>query len=161
TKDFGLNWTKIRIPVRGGSTPTNDESVTTDYDVVGSTQFAQGNYDVSLAVDPNNPNITYMGGTLDGNPYGFIRVDTTTIQDPYALVAYDNSDNDGGLVQFSTIGGVTLNTTGTAYGILNPGTSTNPRSPYFNLLRDPDNPFLTPSTLRFSNVASWTNTGTD
>src|SRR5207248_466954 len=71
TKDFGLNWTKVRLPVKGtgqNQIPTNDDSITTDYSVVGSTQFAQGNYDSSLAVDPNNPAVVYVGGTADGNP---------------------------------------------------------------------------------------------
>ena len=30
-------------------------------------QFPQGNYDISLAVDPTNPNVVYLGGTADGN----------------------------------------------------------------------------------------------
>jgi len=54
TKDFGQNWTKLRIPVRfvGGTlqTPTNDDTVGTDYALVGSAKFPQGNYNASLAI---------------------------------------------------------------------------------------------------------------
>ena len=120
TKDFGLNWTKVRLPVKGtgqNQIPTNDDSVATNFSVTGGTSPsfpAQGNYDISLAVDPNNAAVVYMGGTADGNPYGFIRIDTTTIADPYAEVAYDNSNNDGGLVQFSTQGAITTKGGGTS-----------------------------------------------
>jgi hypothetical protein len=156
TKDFGLNWTKLRITdrVNGAThTPTNDDSIATDYDVLGNATFAQGNYDISIAVDPNNPNIVYLGGTADGNPYGFIRVDATTVQDPYALVAYDNSNNDGGAVQFSTLGGIAVKNGGGAFGLKSH------KGPILNLLRDPDNPFLSNASLQFNNVASFTNNG--
>ena len=35
--------------------------------------------------------IVYLGGTSDNNPFGFIRVDTSGVVDPYAVYAYDNS----------------------------------------------------------------------
>src|SRR5206468_4030650 len=49
TKDFGQNWTKVRIPTLpkpGYGTPTNDNT-RADYDVFGNPTepFAQGNYD--------------------------------------------------------------------------------------------------------------------
>jgi hypothetical protein len=146
--------------------PTNDYSIATDYSVIGSQKVPQGSYNQSLAVDPNYPNIVYMGGTSDGNPYGFIRIDVTKLQDVYALFAYDNHNNDGGLVQLSTTGGITVkpaNTSGNngplgpglPYGLLSsPGA-------YLNQLRDPNNPFLTPASLQYKNVASFTNTGFD
>src|SRR5262249_60198423 len=64
--------------------------------------FAQGNYDVSVAIDPQNPNVLYIGGTDDGalDPAGgMIRVDVTTMSDVYAFVTFDNSDADGGKIQ--------------------------------------------------------------
>ena len=70
--------------------PTNDDSIAANFDVFGGNGAsaghlpAQGNYDSTLAIDPTNQNILYMGGTADPNPYGFIRIDTTTISDPYA-----------------------------------------------------------------------------
>jgi subtilisin-like proprotein convertase family protein len=173
TKDFGLNWAKVRLPVKGtgqNQIPTNDDSIQTDYSVIGSTKFPQGGYNQSLAVDPNNPNIVYMGGTSDGNPYGFIRIDATTVQDAYALVAYDNSNNDGGLVQFSTIGGVTTKPASAppvagALGILGPGQPygliSTGGGAYLNQLRDPNEPFVTPSSMPFSNVATFTDSGQD
>jgi subtilisin-like proprotein convertase family protein len=179
TKDFGLNWTKVRLPVKNlnptdrvPSVPTNDETAPLDYDVLGNKTFAQGNYDVSLAVDPNNPSVVYVGGTADGNPYGFIRVDVTTMSDPYALVAYDNSNNDGGLIQFSTTGPISVKpppppvvisqATGLPLGPSQPyGLLPGLRSPYFNQLRDPDNPFLTPASLQYTNVARFNNAGDD
>ena len=38
-----------------------------------ATTFVQGNYNISLAVDPTNPNIVYFGGTSDGQTSGLIR----------------------------------------------------------------------------------------
>src|SRR5262249_35758166 len=154
TKDFGLNWTKLRLaarrptPTTDPSIPTNDYTVPDDYDVLGNSTFAQGNYDVTLAVDPNNPNITYVGGTLDGNPYGFLRVDATKVEDAYMLVAYNNSKNDGGLIQCNTTGGVSVKPPpppgpgpGAPYGIL-PTSGNTPRPSYLNQLREPnDNSF--------------------
>ena len=40
---------------------------------------------ISLAVDPTNPNIVYLGGTSDGQTSGLIRIDTTGIYDSHAL----------------------------------------------------------------------------
>jgi subtilisin-like proprotein convertase family protein len=166
TKDFGLNWTKVRLPngvrkVGDPQIPTNDESIATDYSVIGSAKFAQGSYNQSLAVDPNNPNIVYMGGTSDGNPYGFIRIDVTTVSDPYALIAYDNSNSDGGKVQFATTGGILLGPKPPAAGPGAPFGLVSSKGPYFNQLRDPNNPFITAASLQFTNVASFTNNGQD
>ncbi|HXG10475.1 MAG TPA: Ig-like domain repeat protein [Gemmataceae bacterium] len=182
TKDYGLNWTRVRIPVRipaGGTAAnqigTNDDrgpnSTTGDYNVLGT----QGNYNISLAVDPNNPNVVYIGGQgSPTNPYRFIRVDTTTISDAHALVAYDNNNNDGGLTQFATTGNVSVKTGGTSvwtgralgpgqpYGLLIANDPiTPPRSSIFNMLRDPDNPFVTPASLQFTNVAQFNNDGSN
>ena len=76
TKDYGLNWTQLRIPTLPPLVPNSVRAVPTnditrsDYDPLGNTQFAQGNYDVALTIDPTNPNIVYLGGTADGNPFG-------------------------------------------------------------------------------------------
>ncbi len=176
TKDFGLNWTKVRLPVKGTAAnqiPTNNESIATDYSVTGSAMFPQGNYNVSFAIDPNNPNIVYLGGTSDGNPYGFIRIDCTTVSDPYAMVAYDNSDAAGG-IQSATTGPVSvknsivapLGASPNTYGILpgpRPGSAVTNGNPlgYYDMLRDPDNPFLTPSSLQFTDISRFNNTGKD
>jgi len=170
SKDFGLNWVAVdmtvkTIPIPGSPqqpllVPTNNDSLGTNYSVMGGGKFAQGNYDVSMTVDPNNPNIVYMGGTEDANPAGvtpggFIRVDTTKISDPYADVAYDNSDNAGG-TQLGTTGSTVIKNQGQPYGIL--GSLTPLDSGYLNQLRDPANPFLNPASLQFTNVKNFNNT---
>src|SRR5262249_40812222 len=163
------NWTQVHIPTfrpppvppfgpPNLAFPSNDETKP-DEDPLGSTKFAQGNYDVVLAVDPNNPNVVYMGGTDDGQPSpagGFIRVDTTGVADPYAFVPYDNSNPDGGAIMTATTGRLSLATRDFSWGLIDPNTGAlrgyDPRTGqlngYLNLLRDPDNPFLTNSTLK-------------
>src|ERR1700736_4205034 len=79
--------------------PTND-STTPKYDPFsgGGSFPGQGNYDVSFAVDPLNPHIVYMGGTVDGPPTGFLRIDTTGVSDPYALfLASDRNTTASGV----------------------------------------------------------------
>lgn len=155
TKDFGQNWTQVHLPVNG-TVPTNNNTLP-DYNVVAS----QGQYDISLVVDPTNPNIVYLGGaSTAANPYGLIRVDITALADPYSLVAYKNNLSDGGAVQFSTAGPLTLKVNGQPFGLDTPGNpAAAPRSPYFNMERDPNNPFLTPSTLLLKNITTFRNTG--
>jgi subtilisin-like proprotein convertase family protein len=109
TKDFGQNWTKVRIPTlppvasNGLSivqaVPTNDVG-RADYDIgggpPGSGLPAQGNYDVSLALDPTNPNIVYLGGTRDGQSTGFLRIDATNLWDAHNATPYDEDGILGG-----------------------------------------------------------------
>src|SRR5262249_26478111 len=80
TKDFGHNWSQLLIPFftapLGGTFPTNNELATSPYNPLGS----QGNYDVSMTIDPTNPNVVYIGGQNDVAPSptgGLIRVDVT------------------------------------------------------------------------------------
>ncbi len=167
SKDFGLNWTPVHLPVLPPpvlplvAIPTNNELLG-DYSPLDNTKFGKANINMDLVIDPNNPNIVYIGGSIDTNPTGLIRVDTSALSDAYALSAYDNSNNDGGQQQFATVGDVTLFAPGGRYGILDL-TKTPPtvRSAYFNLLRDPDHPFLIPSSFQFRNVSSFTNLGQD
>src|SRR5262249_55498567 len=84
TKDEGQNWTKVRVPTLGPpkgnqfiAAPTNDPTPG-DFDVLGY-RAAQGNYDVSLGIDPTNPSVVYVGGTADFQGAGFLRVDTTAL----------------------------------------------------------------------------------
>ena len=57
-----------------------------------------GNVDLALTIDPQNPNITYLGG-FGGDTYnsdtGLIRVDATNLQDAQSLmgVLYDSQGN--------------------------------------------------------------------
>jgi hypothetical protein len=168
TKDFGQNWTQIKItetPTRTGVLdpvyPTNNETDPV-LDILGSATAAQGNYNQSLAVDPNNPNIIYVGGTFDGqNTVGLrttlIRVDITAIADARTLLAHDNFLSDGGALEPNTVGPTVLGGGANAqegfWGIYDPVQlaligPTNvalytPRNVgYLNLLTDPYNPFL-------------------
>jgi subtilisin-like proprotein convertase family protein len=198
SKDAGRNWTHVHIPIflpnptfpLVGS-PSNNETLP-DHDPLGAKPgafgggaHAQGNYDVALAIDPTNPRIIYIGGTNDGTPQtpggppgGMIRIDTTTLSDTQAVVAYDNSDNDGGSLQFTTSSGNAIvkpfnanpplgipRGPGLPYGFAGTTqtfTFTPPtNSGWFNLFRDPNNPFLANSTLLFDNVASIQNSGFD
>jgi subtilisin-like proprotein convertase family protein len=189
TKDFGRNWTKVRLPAfRPAPKPplttpniafaTNDTSATnTDIDPLGSQNFAQGNYDIALAVDPNNPNVVYLGGTDDGQPQpagGFIRVDTTGIADPYAFVPNANSNPDGGAVQANSQGRLILSGSTFAWGLVPFSAPVFPLPKgslrgydrasgemvgYLNMLRDPDNPFLVNSTLKVQKSANFLNNG--
>ena len=71
TKDFGQNWTQVRIPTLP---PAPRRSVQPGHPhqrrqpgrltrSSGRHDFPQGNYDITLTVDPTNPNIVYLGGT--------------------------------------------------------------------------------------------------
>ena len=98
TKDFGENWTEVHIanlPGAGTSAqaiPTNDITQP-NYPITGGGAFGagQGNYDLILDTDPTNPNVVYLGGSLDGGQTALARVDTTNIWDAHSLVAYSNS----------------------------------------------------------------------
>ena len=100
TKDHGQNWDRVTIPtlppagaLRRGSArvPSNDTTLG-NYDPLGNATFAQGNYDVSLIIDPTNPNVVYLGGTADGQPSGMLRIDTTAISDAHSdYLANDRS----------------------------------------------------------------------
>ncbi len=161
TKDFGQNWTQVRIPTLGSltgglgstvrATPTNDTSQA-DYDIgggpPGSGFGGQANYDLSLAVDPTNPAVVYLGGTQDAQPTGLIRIDTTAIFDAHALVPLSAQVNDGGSLQTGTTGRVTAGDPTKAVG---PGT-------FLNLLRNPGDPFGN-ATVTVTNGNAFSNTG--
>ncbi len=178
TKDFGRNWTKVRLPTLrfaqpvGEPTaafPSNDET-RADHNVLGPRR--EGNYAQSISIDPLNPNIVYVGGSgrgVDSPASHLIRVDTTALGDAHALVPYDNSDNDGGLLMPVTTGGISIQQPPMGFGIpvgLYDRTLVPPPPPFFetpflNLLRDPANPFVANATLFLSNSARFNNFGDD
>src|SRR5207249_4906803 len=96
-KDFGQNWVKLRVAATSATSgiPTNDIN-NSDIPVLGGVGgfAAQGNYDMAIAVDPQNPNVIYVGGTLDGPPTGLIRVDTTFVHDAHSLYTDDLTTGD-------------------------------------------------------------------
>jgi subtilisin-like proprotein convertase family protein len=182
TKDSGANWTLIQLPIYvpqpGTAFPSNDESR------ANANPFGdQGFYDASVALDPNNPEIVYVGGQLAESPYnlepgapprpsagGLLRVDITGIEDPHALTKWDNSNPDGGLLQTATLGSVTLKPSPPfpplgVYNQIPDGqggfTKVLMPSQWINLISDPFNPFLTNSTVLVSDTAQFNNTGQD
>lgn len=158
TKDQGLNWTKISMPTLPANNgvpsgiPSNDQT-RPQYDVLGNSTFAQGNYDVSLVVDPTNPAIVYLGGTADGNPWGLQRIDCTGLVDPHAFFL-SSSGNDGQL-SVNTSESVTLKQNPL------PGASGNdPRlTPTINLTRNPAGILSGNSQVVITTVASFANSG--
>ncbi|QEH39304.1 Proprotein convertase P-domain protein (plasmid) [Aquisphaera giovannonii] len=158
TKDYGANWTQVRIPTlpavpgAGGqhvqAVPSNDVSLN-DYPILGGAPGglpAQGNYNITMAVDPNNPNIVYLGGAQHGDT-GLIRIDATNIWDAHNLTATSAVAKDGAL---------SLNSTG-AVTITDPKFSLPPS--FINLISNPSSPFLTQSTVRVNNASAFTNNG--
>jgi len=168
TKDFGQNWVKVRIPNGGGNpliaTPSNDISHNDVQMLGGNGGFnAQGNYDISLAVDPQNPAVVYFGGTTDGSPTGFIRVDTTFIHDSEAFYE-DNSSNANAFGLNNINDAVNLRdwpspTDGLATVFPNPVLNNGLFNGYINLLHDPNNPFSSGSSVNVLYANNFTNNG--
>jgi subtilisin-like proprotein convertase family protein len=161
TKDGGQNWTRIALPtlppVAGEeeAVPTNDTSQPS-YNVFNGGGFGgfgnQGETDVSLAIDPNNPNVVYIGGTGNGPPRGFVRVDTTGVSDPYALYLA-NDRSDAGLLRTATVDpvgakGQLLSQSISPYG-----------DGYLNLLHNPSDPFNGKTLIPVTGVNDFANTG--
>ena len=96
TKDFGQTWTQVAIPAQLAETPnnnnvTNPTSRSPGRGTIVGTPFSLGNFALSLAVDPNNANVVYLGGTSEFRAFGLIRVDTTGIRDAHAFYVGSNS----------------------------------------------------------------------
>ncbi len=176
TKDGGNNWTQVHFPYSVDETnpaippgnPTNNDQKT-DFEPFAGGLFSggQGSYDISLQVDPNNANVVYLGGTADGPPWALSRIDTTGIGDPYALVGYDNNDNDTGMLAFPSTGRA-MPPAGKSEP--NDGFAAFPNLngvPYINLLRNPSDPFAADATIIVAGVpdksagTAFTNEGSD
>ena len=143
-----------------------------------------GNRALSLAVDPLNPAVVYLGGDRS------IRVDTSVVKDPQAYYYFDNTQGGpaGSSTLLTTSGGVNLigvpaipasygiETTNSprAWGVIVPGladptTTNNGLAPVYtdkygqpagfvNLSRDPGSPY-SPSVIQVYNAASFSNNG--
>ena len=166
TKDYGLNWTRLQIPTLpsapntnfASATPTNDTSQP-DYDPLGNTQFAQGNYDIALTVDPTDPNVVYLGGTRDGQESGLIRVDATNVNDPHAFFLDNNLP--GGAVRRNYVNGaVTVEPSDPSDQRDSFPSGFDPRTdPTMNLLRNPSDPRSASNTVIVDNAGMFSNSG--
>ncbi|MDG3008110.1 Ig-like domain-containing protein [Paludisphaera mucosa] len=151
TKDFGANWVQVRIPTEPPlgnftpSIPSNDVTLN-DYTVTNG----DGNFALSLAVDPTNPNVVYLGGFhAPATGTGMIRVDATKIWDAYNLTLFSSVSKDG-LTDWSSTGPVTI-------GNILDGFAT--QGDFLNYIRDPGNPFNADATRFVRNLVQFTNNG--
>ena len=169
------NWTPVKVPIinellfgsadyranilgREGN-PTNNETENNPA-ANGSGEFtvrpANNAATVSnvLLVDPTDPRIVYVGS---GDR--MLRIDLTKLSDPYALVGYNNSNADGGLIQYNTTGPAT---TSVNHGVFDSKTGNAiPSADYLNLTVDPNNPFFSQSTVRTYGISQLNNQGFD
>jgi subtilisin-like proprotein convertase family protein len=174
TKDGGQTWTKIRLPVNTPTkgltnqttgVPSNDDTVTANADVVANAGGAFGNQAISLAVDPVNPNVVYLGGETGGQPDpqgGLIRVDTTGLFDPYAFVPQNNHAGpagSGGAFLAQTTGSIPydieepLNKTASVPVVFDPNNPIEQSTDDFlNMQINPFNYFVTNATTAISEV---------
>ncbi len=165
TKDNGGNWTQVQLPNIPGTgsvkaaVPTNNNIDINSYDPTSSQFSQQGNYDLTLTVDPTNPNIVYIGGTSNFQQSGLIRVDLTNLRDAQNFTSFSNSASDGGQLFVNGTGGVVVNTpTNGPASYLPIGAP--PSSNYLNLRYAPNNgtlgtsPFSINATLVLANVSS-------
>jgi hypothetical protein len=161
TKDYGNNWTFVQMPIRQnpppptGPTykrqfpPSNNENEPDTNSTMNS-----GNFNLSVVVDPLNPNVVYLGGAQNSAGPALIRVDTTGVNDPQKFVWRQDDNADGGVVTQNTKGAVlgtnpTVKTVDPATGALVGYTEFGlpPFRDFLNLFRDPIEPTLLPQTI--------------
>ncbi len=130
----------------------------TGHQTLTGTQFAMGDFNLALAVDPTNPNIRYLGGTHQYQATGLIRIDITGLADPHAFYL-SNSDAGGGLMT-SAAGPVSEVTPTNGPPLITPPYSP-VVNPTLNLLVDPNKQFAANSTLLVTNTKGFSNTGGD
>jgi Bacterial Ig-like domain len=174
TKDDGENWTLVQLGNLPGTNsiknavPTNTTTGTNSYDPTSSNLgfSQQGAYDLTLTVDPTNPNIVYLGGSSDFQQSGMIRVDLTNLFDSENFTSFSNEQTDGGQTTVNSQGAVNVAApaNGPAQYIPNVGV---PESNILNLRYAPNNggpgtsTFATNATLVAGNVGTgFVNNGT-
>lgn len=169
TKDFGQNWTKLHLPAIFSSgvpylgLPSNDPNKP-NIDPTGrttptGTSWHLGNFDIALAVDPNDPDVIYLGGSNQFHDTGLIRIDTRGVHDAKAFYL-DNRNPDGGLRRSHTTSPVSLKGPTRQTPPPSGGPPYNPvATPFLNLVRDPNNPFVAGATIMVGNTARFANDG--
>lgn len=160
TKDFGLNWVRVALPALAFPVVNNSEFIPTnsvtsaagdEARVLSRLGSDQGNYNQSLAVDPTNPNVIYVGG------YEAYRVDTTGVYDAHAFYIDQNGDANSRRWGSTANGPSQLTNTSTLGN--RPGTISPLTSPYINLVQNPETPYVINSTIRVFNTGRITNSG--
>ncbi|WP_168189494.1 Ig-like domain-containing protein [Paludisphaera borealis] len=151
TKDYGQNWVQVRVATLPPalayipSIPTNDVS-RADYPLTGGA----GNYNITLAIDPTNPNVVYVGGIYgEGRGTGMIRVDATKVWDAHNLTLFSDIAKDGA-IDLSSTGPVAIGPIASGYFT---------QGDYLNYIRDPNDPFNSSTTLYVSNLTQFANNG--
>lgn len=166
TKDYGENWTRIRLPI--GSNDTRNA----DYNFGGNTSpsgYVLSNYNLSIAVDPNNASVVYVGGVGPG----LVRVDITNLSDAHSL--FRNSDRtDGGSLGDGQPDPVLQNPNppggNPAYHpmnnpitylrpVLEPSTGTNTLGGFISLISNPFNPFSVNASVLVGDTYQFANSG--
>ncbi len=171
TKDRGQNWTKALLSdvpddfALTIDTPTNDNLQTNSFDPTSphpANPFVrEGNYNLTMTVDPTNPNLIYLGGSQDFKTSGLIRVDITNLFDAHNFTSFSSQRNDGGKLLQDSAGAINvLNpTTVNTQGVVYPSTTFGP-TPYLNLTHAPNtnlsgtSPFNINATLLVRGVPS-------
>ena len=165
TKDFGQTWTKVSVGADNTvfpDLPSNAKPA--DINIAGSATpqgqpFSLGDFDLSLAVDPNNANVAILGGTDEFRTTGIIRVDTTGIHDAHSFYADSNTvvstalrtgNPDSAIILASPPFGPYQ----TVPASLDPLTQ-----PFIDLIRDPNDPFNANATILVHNTTLFTNGG--
>ena len=171
TKDFGQSWTKLQLPTLPGTQgagyarPSNNTDLG-DYFTPDSPNgpSPDTNYTVTLVVDPNDPQVVYLGGTSIRQTSGLIRIDTTLVHDAHALVSTDFNAPDGGQrwPEANAIAPAVTRDQNAGLGRparIFPNIGLLDPNEYINLIRQPDAPFLSTSAVLIDNISSFTNTG--
>jgi large repetitive protein len=167
TKDRGENWTRIAIPITNNEAPTND-STQPSIDLSPG-EGLDGNFAISIAVDPNNPQVVYLGANLDGssatvnNVYTLLRLDTTIVKDGHNLSLYNPNQPDGGLLTPADNANAAATLKNVQNGFPNIFDIRGGSVPYtqaINLVRNPATPLAANATYFIRNVASFNNNGT-
>ncbi|WP_020470586.1 proprotein convertase P-domain-containing protein [Zavarzinella formosa] len=179
SKDKGANWTKLNLNTTQGFNDTSPDIETLN-GAPFNNFFSGSDADVtlSLAMDPQNPNILYLGSDR------LIKIDMTLVNDPYKLQMYSHSDTTGTLYDQTT--GSVSDTSNAGGGLISTD-FTNPDAPlglssltpidnaydlalgadprrnwnFLNMVRDPYQPFQTDTTLSTKNLAAFQNNGTE
>ncbi len=184
TKDQGLNWTRLRLNTTQGTngfglTALGFQDGGNDLEQTGFFGSLTNNgadHSLTLAMDPTDPNILYVGSDT------IIRVDMTQANDPYKLQLHSHTDDTGAVwttaANANTSGApspnfssgliatdpVTLARSDTPYDDnydLALRAATRRKWDFLNLKYDPYTPFDKNTTLFTNNLTGFTNNGAD